>query len=89
MECVACEGHDPKCVECHGDGEVSVCECPTKLAGKAGGIVEMSDYLEECKTFPLGGGVLDQTESFLDSHRYYRGQVDHWTAERLRPKTNG
>lgn len=84
MECVACEGRDPACGECGGSGETTVTRCPCDESAGVAGIVELSDFLDTCRVFPMGGGVLDQTEGFLDAHRYYRAQVVHWTAEKVK-----
>jgi hypothetical protein len=43
--------------------------------------------VEETRTWPVGGGLLDQSHQFMEYHRFYQGQRAHWESERVKPKS--
>jgi len=77
--CDACRGEG--CPACFGTGQATFTECPLSLVPHdVWAACEMSDFAAE-GAWPVAGGTLDQTDSFLAAHRF----VQSLTARLLAP----
>lgn len=71
--CSACAGENPECVQCQGLGKVDQYRCPTALVKSAPALTQVHlDLLIRCyvhyearHALPVGGGLLEQSRSFL------------------------
>lgn len=74
LECEACGGRSDACPTCGGRGRVRIEGCVRKQIRP-----ETWDLLEMCHftdggTWPVSGGVLDQTAAYLRAYRWVRSE---------------
>ena len=62
MKCIDCRGS--RCAKCNQQGERYYYESPWSLAAPVRRIVDLIRFAE-MGSFPVAGGTLDQTSSFL------------------------
>lgn len=75
MQCVACDGGG--CQQCQG-GSVDITDCPLKtVTADVWGIIEAQEFLE-AGLAPVAGGLLEQTQSFLDAARFVKSEKRSW-----------
>lgn len=77
MTCSACAGLDEgaeDCRKCGGTGEVVVADkCPLLVVTPgAWEMLDLASWMEETGLPPVGGGVKDQTVSFMRSLAFIR-----------------
>lgn len=82
LECEACEGtgvtgqDETPCKSCGGDGHHEIVGCPLKgITPDIWEMLRLSDWAEHSKYLPVAGGVLDQTDSFVESHRFIQNEI--------------
>lgn len=74
---------DRGCAACGGTGYFQLTVCPqTLLDDGVQDFLELYDYAQE-GTWPVGGGLLDQTRAFTEAVRFMRGEED-WCKRKLR-----
>lgn len=78
MDCTACNGTDDNCEACGGGGKQRLTTCPKTIPDAATWrVIQLSEFAER-GAFPIAGGVLDQSQSFLDACRICWRENDYW-----------
>ena len=78
VQCVACAGDEEKCEKCKGTGSIEVTQCPQNLITPD--VVELFDaaFFAKRGTWPVGGGLLDQTTCCVAGVRRVWSEVEYW-----------
>lgn len=63
--CPRCSGGDPECATCEGRGRCAVRRCPTSHSDPDLSAAFFAYTLVESGVWPVAGGMLDQSASFL------------------------
>lgn len=80
MECVRCNGRNDGCESCKGTGVYSLTVCPWQEIDRP--TLELSKYVKAAeKHLPLAGGLLDQTQSFVDAMDWINAEHRRWEKE--------
>lgn len=80
IDCPNCR--DGSCGLCN-DGTLVLIECPCKTIPEyVFRMIEMADLAEDKLFLPVGGGLLDQTQAFVDSLRFVNAQKQ-WCKNQL------
>jgi hypothetical protein len=81
MSCASCNGDGGKCKACNGRGSILITDCPWKLTDN--GALQAMKFvrLAEEHNWPLSGGVLDQTKSFVDFYDLCASEKRRWEQE--------
>ncbi len=89
LACDACGNHEKlaaTCKVCGGRGRVRVEGCVKKqIKPGAWDLLEMCGYTDD-GTWPIAGGILDQTPAFLRAYRWVRGEKAAVEAELMKEK---
>ena len=79
--CTACGGKDEKCERCKGFGTERITGCPKEIIDRqTWRLLELSDFADK-GAFPVTGGVLEQSDSFLSGCRMVWGETKYWKAK--------
>jgi hypothetical protein len=77
---VACNGRGVDCESCHGSGVFQIAGCPKEVVTRDA--IDACKYVKIAeKHLPLAGGILDQTQSFLDAYEWITAEGKKWEAE--------
>ena len=75
MECPTCDGRGgPECTNCHGSALITVSRCPQKLIGEDIRMLLRGADLADKGSWPVTGGWLDQSASFVDGVQFVRAE---------------
>jgi len=76
MDCITCGGIG--CAVCGKRGTLEISQCPLLLI--TADVWELLGFADFAKkgALPIGGGALDQTESFLKAYRFVLSEQDFW-----------
>jgi NADPH-dependent 7-cyano-7-deazaguanine reductase QueF-like protein len=80
VPCIQCGGKsgNDKCGQCSGTGELEIKECPLKIiTADIWETLELADFWEKGLP-PIGGGVLDQTQNFVEAARFVFSEKNYW-----------
>ena len=65
---------DGSCGSCE-DGSIVLTSCPCRtIPSYIFTMIEMADLAEDKLGMPVGGGMLDQTQAFIDSLRFVKAE---------------
>lgn len=76
VKCV-CNGA-PRCALCSGTGQVAITKCPAEMV--PAGIWRARPFIDFANAgdWPKGGGVLENTQSFMDLIEQWRTDLAYW-----------
>jgi hypothetical protein len=81
IDCQFCGGKDDKCKHCGGWGHQRITQCPRKLiTPDIWRLLQLAEFAEK-GAFPVSGGVLEQSDSFLSACRSVWQEVSYWKAK--------
>jgi len=81
MQCTACDGRDENCERCGGWGTEKITDCPRKIIDQqTWRLLQLADFAEK-GCFPVSGGVLEQSDSFLSACRMVWSETAYWKAK--------
>jgi hypothetical protein len=81
LQCVQCNGMDDHCKSCDGTGTFPLTDCPWQFIDKA--TIEATKYVSAAEHhLPLSGGMLDQTQSFVDCLDWLTNEKNKWENDR-------
>lgn len=88
LACTTCNGRDIECPTCGGSGEQWYTSCPA--AGISSDIWELIKLARFARrgTWPVGGGVLDQTSAVGDAFDLIWGEEEKWKAKLRLPHSD-
>jgi len=77
FECIKCSGYDESCTSCKGLGHFKVTRCPKmEVDRRSIGIMRLLDMAD--RHLPLSGGMLEQTQSFIDLLDWWENEKKRW-----------
>lgn len=89
IECVVCDGLDDDCEACNRTGRMPIRTCPREFIGAiVTRAVNMISHAMQ-GSFPVTGGVLDQSAQFIRAMDYLRAQHNRIDAERIEAMKRG
>lgn len=76
VECVVCGGDPPDagCDRCGHEGAIEITRCPRRvLPAETQRLMQLLDFASKGQ-LPVSGGVLDQTQWFLDCLQFFEAE---------------
>ena len=93
LECPTCSSKG--CSSCKHTGKFTITECPHKMLGREpcdrasiGEAVRLARMADK-GAWPVGGGVLDQAQSFRDFCEHYWNDIDAMKPRQPTPLSEG